>query len=149
MSLQPYKDSTSGRELELIQALVTPEEAEKRQREVWVINLSYRYPLLTGYSRIMEWVLLVQADELDVKLRRIIEEVPDSTYNRMGSNAGANSKTFDQYRFAKQRELERVRKMEEEAAAAEKKRRFQVRCEIYFYTSIHDCPSWIFNIVLQ
>lgn len=98
MSIQPYKDSTSVRELELVQARVTPEEAEKRQRE---------------------------ADELDVKLRRIIEEVPDNEYSRMGSNAGANSKTFDQYRFAKQRELERVKKMEAEAAAEEKKRQFQ------------------------
>jgi len=71
--------------------------------------------------------LVLQAEELDVKLRRIIEEVPDHEHSRMGSNAGANSKTFDQYRFAKQRELERVRKMEREAAAEEKKRRFQVR----------------------
>lgn len=68
-----------------------------------------------------------QADELDIKLRRIIDEVPDNEYSRMGSNAGANSKTFDQYRFAKQRELERVRKMEAEAVAEEKKRQFQVR----------------------
>lgn len=34
MSLQPYKDSTSAREMELVQARVTPEEAEKRQKEV-------------------------------------------------------------------------------------------------------------------
>jgi hypothetical protein len=37
MSIQPYKDSTSVRELELVQARVTPEEAEKRQREVWFL----------------------------------------------------------------------------------------------------------------
>lgn len=72
-------------------------------------------------------LLVLQAEELDAKLRRIIEEVPDNERSRMGSNAGANSKTFDQYRLAKQRELERVRKMEAEAAAEEKKRRFQVR----------------------
>ena len=76
---------------------------------------------------VMTVLMMLQADELDVKLRRIIEEVTDNEYSRMGSNAGANSKTFDQYRFAKQRELERVKKMEAEAAAEEKKRQFQVR----------------------
>ena len=34
MSLQPYKDSNSAREMELVLARVTPEEAEKRQKEV-------------------------------------------------------------------------------------------------------------------
>ena len=80
------------------QAAITEEERQKRQAD---------------------------AEALEAKLRHIVEEVPDREYSRMGSMAGANSRTFDQYRSAKRREEERVAAMEREAARMEAKRRFE------------------------
>ena len=65
------------------------------------------------------------AEALDAKLRHIVEELPDREYSRMGSMAGANSRTFDQYRGAKRREELRVAAMEQAAARLEAKRRFE------------------------
>lgn len=80
------------------QQAVTEEEREKRQAD---------------------------AEALDAKLRHIVEELPDREYSRMGSMAGANSKTFDQYRSAKRREELRVAAMEQAAARVEAQRRFE------------------------
>ncbi len=65
------------------------------------------------------------AEALDAKLRHIVEELPDREYSRMGSMAGANSRTFDQYRGAKRREELRVAAIEQAAARLEAKRRFE------------------------
>ena len=65
------------------------------------------------------------AEALDAKLRHIVEELPDREYSRMGSMAGANSRTFDQYRSAKRREEARVAAMEQAAARLEAQRRFE------------------------
>ena len=77
---------------------ITPEERERRQKE---------------------------AEELDAKLRYIVNEVPNREYDRMGSMAGANSKTFDQYRSAKRREELRVAQMEKEERDRERQKRFR------------------------
>lgn len=65
------------------------------------------------------------AEALEAKLRYIVEEVPDREYNRKGSMAGANSKTFDQYRSAKRREEVRVAAMEATARKESAQRRFE------------------------
>lgn len=82
-------------------------------------------------------LVCMQAEELDKKLRHIVEDLPDREYKRMGSMAGANSRTFDTYRRDKRREQERLKMLEQEEREEERKRKFQVcgmseccRCEM-------------------
>lgn len=58
-----------------------------------------------------------------------MENVPDREYFVMGSNAGANSSSFDLYRHSKSRELKRLRAMEEEALAEERNAAFKKSME--------------------
>ncbi|WPT11008.1 hypothetical protein PSENEW3n2_00002180 [Picochlorum sp. SENEW3] len=104
MSIQPYESSKGAEEQDMIlyQNTITPEEAEKRARD---------------------------AEELDAKIRDIMENVPDREYFLMGSNAGANSSTFDLYRHSKSREMKRLRAMEEEALAEERNAAFKESME--------------------
>eukprot|EP00889_Picochlorum_renovo_P006217 jgi/Picre1/33247/NNA_008571.t1 len=105
MSIQPYESSKGANEQDMIlyQNTITPEEAEKRARDV--------------------------CEELDAKIRDIMENVPDREYFVMGSNAGANSSTFDLYRHSKSREMKRLRAMEEEALAEERNAAFKESME--------------------
>lgn len=66
---------------------------------------------------------------MDAKIRNIMENVPDREYFVMGSNAGANSSTFDLYRHSKSREMKRLRAMEEEALAEERNAAFKESME--------------------
>lgn len=59
-----------------------------------------------------------------------MENVPDREYFVMGSNAGANSSTFDLYRHSKSREMKRLRAMEEEALAEERNAAFKKSMEV-------------------
>jgi hypothetical protein len=124
-SIQPYKD-TYNEELALYQAQISPEEAAKREKDVRNLNVS----LCKGWSWYVYGAKLncvcVQAEELDKKLRHIVEDLPDREYKRMGSMAGANSRTFDTYRRDKRREQERLKMLEQEEREEERKRKFQV-----------------------
>ncbi len=66
----------------------------------------------------------MQAEELDKKLRHIVEDVPDRVYHIMGSNAGASSGEFHVYRHSRRREQERLKQIDEdtEREAKEKER---------------------------
>lgn len=70
MELQPYTGQEQA--LQTYQApQITVEEAEKRQKD---------------------------AEELEEKLKFIVNDVPDREYHVTGSNAGASSAEFDTYR---------------------------------------------------
>ncbi|KAH7620854.1 hypothetical protein Ndes2526B_g04788 [Nannochloris sp. 'desiccata'] len=94
MALQPYADP--GHTLALYQAeQITPEEQERRKQE---------------------------AEELDKKLRHIVEDVPDRVYHVMGSNAGAGSGEFHTYRHSRRREQERLKQIDGDAERQEKEK---------------------------
>lgn len=69
----------------------------------------------------------MQAEELDKKLRYIVEEVPDRVYHVMGSNAGAGSGEFHTYRHSRRREQERLKRIDEDAERQEKDKERQER----------------------
>lgn len=63
-----------------------------------------------------------QADELEKKLKHIIQDIPDRTYNVMGSQAGASSSEFHTYRHSRRREQERLAQIEEDWEKNEKRK---------------------------
>lgn len=93
----------SSRDLALYQApVLSPEEIEKREKE---------------------------AEELDKKLRHIVEDVPDRIYHIMGSCAGAGSGDFHTYRHSRRREQERLKRIREEHAKETLNKEFKERLE--------------------
>ena len=64
----------------------------------------------------------MQAEELDKKLRYIVEDVPDRVYHVMGSNAAAGSGEFHTYRHSRRREQDRLKRIDEEAERQEKEK---------------------------
>lgn len=76
-----------------------------------------------------DWLSTIglQAEELDKKLRHIVEDVPDRVYHTMSSIAGASSSDFHTYRHSRRREQDRLRKMEEDHKREELNKKFQVR----------------------
>jgi len=69
----------------------------------------------------------LQAEELDTKLRHIVEDVPDRIYHIMGSSAGAGSGDFHTYRHSRRREQERLKRIREEDAKQTLNKDFKVR----------------------
>lgn len=67
-----------------------------------------------------------QAEELDKKLRHIVEDVPDRIYHIMGSCAGAGSGDFHTYRHSRRREQERLKRIREEDAKDTLNKEFKV-----------------------
>ena len=138
MALQPYADP--GQTLALYQAeQITSEEQERRKQEVRksLDYLNYKAffqknaagigkpsYLFINHEYNANYLYVMQAEELDKKLRHILEDVPDRVYHVMGSNAGAGSGEFHTYRHSRRREQERLKRIDEEAEkqAKEKER---------------------------
>jgi hypothetical protein len=76
---------------------------------------------ITNYYSI-DYLNTIQAEELDKKLRHIVEDLPDRVYHVMGSNAGAGSGEFHTYRHSRRREQERLKQIDEDAERQEKEK---------------------------
>lgn len=61
-----------------------------------------------------------------MKLRYIVEDVPDRLYHTMGSNAGAGSGEFHTYRHSRRREQERLARIDEDHERTTKDKELQV-----------------------
>ncbi|CAL9222978.1 unnamed protein product [Arabidopsis halleri] len=68
-----------------------------------------------GSTSIVEYkppVMLEDEEDLEVKLRRILENVPVRVSNTSGSSAGSGSGDFHQYRQMRRREQDRLTRMD-------------------------------------
>ncbi|KAE8716736.1 putative Myb domain protein 73 [Hibiscus syriacus] len=72
-------------------------------------------PPLTASTAIVEYekpVFKEEEEDLEVKLRRIIENVPVRVNNTSGSSAGSGSGDFHQYRQMRRKEQDRLARMD-------------------------------------
>nr|AFK33587.1 unknown [Lotus japonicus] len=71
-------------------------------------------PPATSSSAIVEYtpVFKEEEEDLEIKLRRIIDNVPVRVSNTSGSSAGSGSGDFHQYRQMRRKEQDRLARME-------------------------------------
>ncbi|KAL6964047.1 hypothetical protein U1Q18_035100 [Sarracenia purpurea var. burkii] len=72
-------------------------------------------PPATGSNALVEYVTprpSPEEEDLEVKLRRIIEQVPVRVNNASGSSAGSGSGDFHQYRQMRRKEQDRLARMD-------------------------------------
>ncbi|AEC06380.1 hypothetical protein AtNW77_Chr2g0232581 [Arabidopsis thaliana] len=85
-----------------------------------------------GSSSIVEYkppVMLEDEEDLEVKLRRILENVPVRVSNTSGSSAGSGSGDFHQYRQMRRREQDRLTRMDIDYNKRLKMAEFTIRRE--------------------
>ncbi|KAM3213868.1 hypothetical protein ACQJBY_066355 [Aegilops geniculata] len=68
-------------------------------------------------------------EDLEVKLRRIMENVPVRVSNTSGSSAGSGSGDFHQYRQMRRREQDRITRMESDYEKRKQVAKFNLRRE--------------------
>lgn len=91
----------------------------------------------TGDGSIVEYgkgvgggsVLREEEEDLEVKLRRIIENVPVRVSNTSGSSAGSGSGDFHQYRQMRRREQDRLMRMDADYQRRKELAEFNIRRE--------------------
>ncbi|XP_057502271.1 uncharacterized protein LOC130786071 [Actinidia eriantha] len=72
-------------------------------------------PPVAGSNSLVEYVPPVpnpEEEDLEIKLRRIIEQVPVRVSNTSGSSAGSGSGDFHQYRQMRRKEQDRLARMD-------------------------------------
>ncbi|KAK9097316.1 hypothetical protein Sjap_022813 [Stephania japonica] len=72
---------------------------------------------------------MIEDEDLEVKLRRIIENVPVRVSNTSGSSAGSGSGDFHQYRQMRRKEQDRLARMEVDYQKRKELAEFSVRRE--------------------
>ncbi|XP_006298482.2 PRKR-interacting protein 1 [Capsella rubella] len=85
-----------------------------------------------GSTSIVEYkppVMLEDEEDLEVKLRRILENVPVRVSNTSGSSAGSGSGDFHQYRQMRRREQDRLTRMDIDYNKRLKMAEFTIRRE--------------------
>lgn len=86
--------------------------------------VAYQAPEITQEERERR---LKEAEVLEEKLKFINEKLPTRVLNVSGSNAGAGSGDFHQYRMARRRELARQQRIEEQWEEDQKVKEFEDR----------------------
>ncbi|XWS54745.1 hypothetical protein CRYUN_Cryun10bG0115400 [Craigia yunnanensis] len=89
-------------------------------------------PPLTTYTAIVEYekpVFKEEEEDLEVKLRRIIENVPVRVNNTSGSSAGSGSGDFHQYRQMRRKEQDRLARMDTDYQKRKELSEFSMRRE--------------------
>ncbi|KFK40002.1 hypothetical protein AALP_AA3G317200 [Arabis alpina] len=85
-----------------------------------------------GSTSIVEYkapVMLEDEEDLEIKLRRILENVPVRVSNTSGSSAGSGSGDFHQYRQMRRREQDRLTRMDIDYNKRLKMAEFTIRRE--------------------
>lgn len=91
-----------------------------------------RAPAAAGSSELVEYVPPVpelQGEDLEVKLRRILEHVPVRVSNTSGSSAGSGSGDFHQYRQMRRKEQDRLARMDADYQKRKEEAEFNKRRE--------------------
>ncbi|XP_072969915.1 uncharacterized protein [Typha angustifolia] len=118
MSAPPRDGGGGGRDLQLVPAPSRDGGAGVAGRELAVVE--------GGKSGV---VLREDEEELEVKLRRIMENVPVRVSNTSGSSAGSGSGDFHQYRQMRRKEQDRITRMDKDYQRRKEIAEFTMRRE--------------------
>nr|XP_043629519.1 PRKR-interacting protein 1 [Erigeron canadensis] len=109
MSSSGRPSTATGRELQIVSSATAPAASDRTA----ISALPPRHP--NNSSAIVEYTAPVASQEdedLEVKLRRIIDLVPVRVNNTSGSSAGSGSGDFHQYRQMRRKEQDRLARMD-------------------------------------
>ncbi|KAF5448200.1 hypothetical protein F2P56_028756 [Juglans regia] len=104
-----------------------------RPRELQVVAAAAdKSELATGSNALVEYtppVFKEEEEDLEIKLRRILENVPVRVSNTSGSSAGSGSGDFHQYRQMRRKEQDRISRMDADYQRRKEVAEFHMRRE--------------------
>ncbi|KAL5563586.1 hypothetical protein UlMin_033333 [Ulmus minor] len=100
--------------------------------EKGTLSLPPRPPSATGSTALVEYtppVFKEEEEDIEIKLRRILENVPVRVNNTSGSSAGSGSGDFHQYRQMRRKEQDRLARMDVDYQRRKEEAEFNMRRE--------------------
>ncbi|KAM1152146.1 hypothetical protein EV1_034442 [Malus domestica] len=123
---------SSGRPKDGDMQLVAAPERKLAQPPDRKLMLPPKPPTAAGSTALVEYtppVFKEEEEDLEIKLRRILENVPVRVSNTSGSSAGSGSGDFHQYRQMRRKEQDRIARMDVDYQRRKEEAEFNMRRE--------------------